>query len=66
MLNITSEQAKLQEPVGLVSQQADKHVKQETTTNLVNKSILSTQESQLAANSAHDTKILSSKTTKSS
>ena len=62
MLNITSEQAKLQEPVGLVSQQADKHVKQETTTNLVNKSILSTQESQLAANSAHDTKILSSKT----
>ncbi len=61
MLNITSEQAKLQEPVGLSGQQADKHVKPEVT-NSVNKSTLSTPEAQLAENSTLDTKILSSKT----
>ena len=58
MLNTTSEQAEPREPVGLVSQQTFKHVSQ---TDLVDKSTLSTQQAQLAENSAHDTRTLSSR-----
>ena len=49
MLNTTSEQAKPREPVGLVSQQAVKHVNQ-----TVNKNTLSAKQAQLAENSVHD------------
>lgn len=56
MLNTTSEQAKPREPVGLVSQQAVKHVNQ-----TVNKNTLSAKQAQLAENSVHDTKTLSSR-----
>jgi hypothetical protein len=59
VLNTTSEQAKPREPVGLVSQQAVKHVNQ--TTDSVNKNTLSTQQAQLAENSVHDTRTLSSR-----
>lgn len=56
MLNTTSEQAKPREPVGLVSQQAVKHVNK-----TVNKNTLSAKQAQLAENSVHNTKTLSSR-----
>jgi hypothetical protein len=56
VLNTTSEQAKPREPVGLVSQQAVKHVNK-----TVNKNTLSAKQAQLAENSVHNTKTLSSR-----
>lgn len=61
MLNITSEQAKIQERVGLVSQQVDKHA-HHTKTDLANHSNPSPENQLSSQKGIHDNKVLSNNT----